>query len=70
LARTGGERTKAKVVDAAVRHFGLEGYDSTSLDGVAADVGVRKQTLLYYFHSKEDLFAAAAADAAHAVDEL
>lgn len=67
MARTGGDRTKAKVLDAAVRLFGTRSYDGTSLDDVAADVGVRKQTLLYYFPSKADLFAAAAAEAAQAV---
>lgn len=67
MARTGGDRTKAKVVDAAVRLFGTRSYDGTSLDEVAAEVGVRKQTLLYYFPSKADLFAAAAAEAAQAV---
>ncbi len=67
MARTGGDRTKAKVVDAAVRLFGAGSYDGTSLDDVATDVGVRKQTLLYYFPSKADLFAAAAAEAAQAV---
>jgi AcrR family transcriptional regulator len=67
MARTGGDRTKAKVLSSAVRLFGGGGYDGTSLDEVAADVGVRKQTLLYYFPSKTDLFAAAAADAAQAM---
>ncbi len=67
MARTGGERTKAKVLSSAVRLFGGNGYDGTSLDEVAADVGVRKQTLLYYFPSKADLFTAAAADAAQAM---
>jgi TetR/AcrR family transcriptional regulator len=67
MARTGGDRTKAKVVEAAVRLFGTGSYDGTSLDEVAAEVGVRKQTLLYYFPSKADLFAAAAAEAAQAV---
>jgi TetR/AcrR family transcriptional regulator len=64
MARTGGERTRAKVLGSAVRLFGENGYASTSLDEVAADVGLRKQSLLYYFPSKADLFAAAAADAA------
>lgn len=67
MTRTGGDRTKAKLVEAAVRVFGTGSYDGTSLDEVAAEVGVRKQTLLYYFPSKADLFAAAAAEAAQAV---
>lgn len=67
MARTGGEATKAKVLGAAVRVFGARGYDGTSLDEVAEDVGLRKQSLLYYFPSKADLFAAAAAEAAQAM---
>jgi AcrR family transcriptional regulator len=67
MARTGGERTRAKVLSSAVRLFGEQGYASTSLDEVAADVGLRKQSLLYYFPSKTDLFAAAAAEAAAAM---
>lgn len=64
MTRTGGERTRAKVLGSAVRLFGEKGYASTSLDEVAADVGLRKQSLLYYFPTKADLFAAAAAEAA------
>lgn len=67
MARSGGEATKAKILAAAVRLFGTQTYDGTSLDEVAAEVGVRKQTLLYYFPSKDELFAAAAAEAARAV---
>lgn len=69
MARTGGIRTKGKVLDAAVRLFGSEGYAATSLDELAADVGIRKQTLLYYFPSKDELFTAAALEAARAVYE-
>lgn len=69
MARTGGERTKAKILDAAVRGFGMGGFAATSLDEVAAAVGIRKQTLLYHFESKDDLFTAAALEAARAVYE-
>src|SRR5581483_6303686 len=67
VAPTKGESTKAKITDVATKLFGSQGYDATSLDGVAAAVGVRKQTLLYYFSTKADLFAAAAAEAAAAL---
>jgi TetR/AcrR family transcriptional regulator len=45
-------------VDAALRAFGTRGYDATSLDAIAADLGIRKQTILYYFPSKELLLEA------------
>jgi AcrR family transcriptional regulator len=69
MARTTGESTKAKVLDAAVELFGAGGYAATSLDDLARRVGIRKQTLLYYFASKEELFTAAALEAARAVFE-
>jgi AcrR family transcriptional regulator len=67
MTRTTGVATKAKIVGVAGKLFGSQGYDATSLDGVAAAVGVRKQTLLYYFSTKADLFAATAAEAASAL---
>lgn len=41
-----------------MQQFGSRGYEGTSLDAVAEAAGVRKQTLLYYFSSKEVLFEA------------
>jgi AcrR family transcriptional regulator len=46
------------VLDAALASFGRRGYEATSLDAVAAELGVRKQTILYYFPSKETLLDA------------
>jgi TetR/AcrR family transcriptional regulator len=54
-----GATTRARVIDAAVVAFGSRGYDATSLDALAADLGIRKQTILYYFPSKEALLDAA-----------
>jgi TetR/AcrR family transcriptional regulator len=52
-------KTRDRVVDAAVAAFGSRGYDGTSLDALAAELGVRKQTILYYCPSKEALLDAA-----------
>ncbi|MFL5790956.1 MAG: TetR/AcrR family transcriptional regulator, partial [Actinomycetota bacterium] len=49
MPRTGGERRKTTLVEEAIRQFGTEGYTGASLDSIANAVGVRKQTLLYYF---------------------
>jgi TetR/AcrR family transcriptional regulator len=54
-----GANTRARVVDAALVAFGTRGYDATSLDALAAELGVRKQTILYYFPSKEAVLDAA-----------
>jgi TetR/AcrR family transcriptional regulator len=45
-------------VDAALTAFGTRGYETTSLDALAADLGVRKQTILYYFSAKDVLLDA------------
>jgi len=51
--------TRARVVDAAIVAFGGRGYDATSLDAVASELGIRKQTILYYFPSMVALVDAA-----------
>lgn len=45
-------------MDAALSHFAQRGYEATSLDAMAGVLGVRKQTILYHFGSKEGLLAA------------
>lgn len=50
--------TRDRILDAAIDMFGLRGVDAVSLDEIARDVGVRKQTILYWFPSKEELVAA------------
>ena len=42
-------------MDAAIDLFGAKGVDAVSLDEIARHVGVRKQTVLYWFESKDDL---------------
>ena len=58
MTRTGGEKRKSTLVEEAIRQFGREGYNGASLDQIATAVGVRKQTLLYYFATKEALLEA------------
>jgi len=54
-----GAKTRERVIDAALVAYGTKGYDATSLDALAAELGVRKQTILYYFPSKDALLDAA-----------
>ena len=63
MPRTGGDERRLTLVDEAIRQFGRSGYASTSLESVASAVGVRKQTLLYYFSTKEALLEACLAAA-------
>lgn len=51
-------RTADRVIDAAIESFGTRGYEATSLDALAAELGIRKQTILYWFPSKEALLGA------------
>jgi TetR/AcrR family transcriptional regulator len=58
MTRTGGEARRRQLLGEAVRLFGREGYQGTSLDAVASAAGVKKQTLLYYFPTKDSLLEA------------
>ena len=56
--------TRERILEAATDLFGLRGVDAVSLDVIAAEVGVAKQTLLYWFASKDDLVQAVLVQAA------
>lgn len=64
--------TRERILQSATDLFGTRGVEAVSLDVIAADVGVAKQTLLYWFPSKDDLVQAvllqAAAELAVATD--
>ena len=63
MPRGGGEERRSTLVEEAIRQIGREGYKGASLDSIASAVGVRKQTLLYYFPSKDALLEACLAAA-------
>ena len=46
------------MLDAALVSFGTRGYEATSLDSLAAGLGITKQSILYHFVSKEALLEA------------
>ena len=50
--RTG---TRQRILDASLDLYGARGVDAVSLDEIAREVGVRKQTVLYWFPSKDEL---------------
>ncbi len=64
--------TPDRILDAALVSFGSRGYEATSLDALAEGLGVRKQSILYWFPSKEALLEAlidrSAADLAAALE--
>lgn len=58
-------RTRERILDVATDLFGVRGVEAVSLDVIAAEVGVAKQTLLYWFPSKDDLVQAVLVGAVH-----
>lgn len=50
-----GTTTRDRILAVALDLFGTRGVDAVSLDDIAGVVGVRKQTVLYWFASKEEL---------------
>ncbi|MGA3148945.1 MAG: helix-turn-helix domain-containing protein, partial [Acidimicrobiales bacterium] len=55
---SGASTTADRILDAALASFATRGYDASSLDALAAGLEIRKQTILYWFPSKEVLLEA------------
>jgi len=53
-----GASTSERILDAALASFATRGYEASSLDALAHGLEVRKQTILYWFPSKEVLLEA------------
>lgn len=51
------EETKSRLLRAAETQFGEHGYRDARLEDIAKDAGIRRSSLLYYFESKESLYA-------------
>ena len=51
-------RTADRILRAALRSFGTDGIDATSLDALARQLGLTKQAILYWYPSKEALLDA------------
>jgi AcrR family transcriptional regulator len=56
--RPGDSGSKQAITEAARRGFGRLGYDKTTIRAVAEEAGVDPALVLYFFGSKEELFAA------------
>jgi len=56
--------TRDRILAAALSGYGTQGYAATSLDDLAERLGIRKQTILYWFPSKQELFEAVIDEAA------
>jgi AcrR family transcriptional regulator len=52
------ERTRQRILDAALREFALRGFAGARVDAIASRAGVNKRMLYHYFEDKEGLFRA------------
>ena len=50
------ESRKEKIVDIAAKHFSKHGFESTSLEEVAVEVGITKPAIYYHFKDKSALY--------------
>jgi TetR/AcrR family transcriptional regulator len=52
------ERTRARILQAALAQFSAKGFAGARVDVIARQAGVNKRMLYHYFGHKEDLFRA------------
>ena len=59
---------RSTVLSRAIDLFNRRGYDATSVNDLAADLGISKSAIYHHFPSKDALLAAALADALEGLD--
>ena len=55
--------TTERLLTAAEKRFGKNGFDAARLSDIAKDAGITRPSLLYHFESKEKLYDAVVARA-------
>ncbi|HLW88519.1 MAG TPA: helix-turn-helix domain-containing protein [Terriglobales bacterium] len=55
-ARPRSEGKRARIIDAAMRHFAEQGYDAARVGDLAAMLGIAKGSIFQHFGSKDGLF--------------
>lgn len=59
--RPGPTETREQILASARRLFAEQGYDGTTIRGIAAEAGVNQALIHHFFGSKDQMFAAALA---------
>jgi AcrR family transcriptional regulator len=67
-AQSRSERTKQRILSVAQTQFAADGYEATTIRGVAEEAGIDPSMVMRYFGGKEGLFAAAASFDLHLPD--
>src|SRR3954468_17156219 len=62
-----GQRTQQRILDAALRVFGDDGYHQCSIDRIAKRAGCSRVSFYQYFSGKEDVFRQLAGQVARQV---
>lgn len=52
------QENEERILDSALEAFSAQGFRGATLDQIAEGAGMSKPNLLYYFRSKDDIFAA------------
>jgi TetR/AcrR family transcriptional regulator len=63
----GPPSTSERILDAALASFASRGYEATSLDALAKGLELTKQSILYWFPSKDAVLEAVIARSAHSL---
>jgi len=65
-----GQRTRDRILDAALLLFAEKGYEATSMREIAEQLGMTKPALYYHFAGKEDIVRALLVDIETQVGDL
>ena len=52
------EETRARILEAAVKQFSVNGYNKASVDNICAQAGISKGAFYHHFKTKQDVFLA------------
>jgi AcrR family transcriptional regulator len=55
MGRTGGDKTRKRILAVAEKLFSAGGFHATSVDQIARTAGVNKALIYYHFKNKDDL---------------